>query len=174
MTARRILVYGVTGSGKTTLASEISRSTEIPWYSVDDLTYMPGWVAVTLEDQRTAIGEICSKDDWILDTAYAMWLDIPLSRAELIVGLDYPRWVSLWRLLKRTFMRILDGKVVCNGNRESIKTVMSRDSILLWHFKSFAKKRRRIRQWVASEMDVVWLRNPAATAKWLKEVQRSS
>lgn len=173
MEARRILVYGVAGSGKTTLASEISKATGIPWHSVDDLTYMPGWISAPLKDQKAIISEICSEDEWILDTAYAKWLDIPLSRAELIVGLDYPRWVSLWRLLKRTVARIVYGKLVCNGNRESMKTVLSRNSIILWHFRSFAKKRRRIHDWIASGMNVIWLRSPAATADWLKEVQRS-
>jgi adenylate kinase family enzyme len=38
----RILVYGVTGSGKTRLAESISAATGIPWYSIDDLTWEPG------------------------------------------------------------------------------------------------------------------------------------
>ena len=36
--ARRVLIYGVTGSGKTTLAEKLSTVTSLPWYSVDDLT----------------------------------------------------------------------------------------------------------------------------------------
>ena len=35
----RILVYGVTGSGKTFLAERISAATGIPWHAVDDLTW---------------------------------------------------------------------------------------------------------------------------------------
>ena len=42
--ARRVLIYGVTGSGKTTLAKELSELTSLPWYSVDDMTWEPGWV----------------------------------------------------------------------------------------------------------------------------------
>lgn len=43
---RKVLVYGVTGSGKTTMAEAISKATSLPWHSVDDLTWQPGWVEV--------------------------------------------------------------------------------------------------------------------------------
>ncbi len=167
-------MYGVTGSGKTLLAGRLSEVTGIPWYSVDDLTFRPGWEAVPLDEQVAAITEICSRDEWILDTAYAKWLEIPLSRAEVIVGLDYPRWVSFGRLLRRTVARVVDGRSICNGNRETLRTTLSRESILLWHFRSFARKRKRIREWVASGRDVVWLRRPAETEEWLAGVRRGT
>ena len=44
---------------------------------------------------------------------------MPMSRTELIVGLDYPRWRSLGRLLRRTLMRAVDHRQICNGNTES-------------------------------------------------------
>jgi len=89
--ARRIFVYGVTGSGKTTLAEQLSVVTGVPWHSVDDLTWEPGWVEVPGDEQRRRIQAVCDGHEWILDTAYGQWLDVPLARVELIVGLDYPR-----------------------------------------------------------------------------------
>jgi adenylate kinase family enzyme len=130
------------------MAERISRATGIPWHSVDDLTWEPGWVEVAHEVQRARIAEICAGDTWILDTAYGKWIDIPLSRAELIVALDYPRWFSLQRLVRRTVRRAVRGTEICNGNRESLKLALSKDSIVAWHFKSFASKRRRIERWV--------------------------
>ena len=41
---RRIVVYGVTGSGKSTLAARIGARLGLPYHSVDDLTWEPGWV----------------------------------------------------------------------------------------------------------------------------------
>jgi adenylate kinase family enzyme len=145
---RRILVYGVTGSGKTVLAEQLSAVTGLAWHSVDDLTWEPGWVEVPKDVQRRRIAEICAGDEWILDTAYGKWLDIPLGRAELIVALDYPRWFSLQRLLRRTVTRAVRRTEVCNGNRESLKVALSKDSIVAWHFQSFANKHRRIQRWV--------------------------
>ena len=134
----------MTGSGKTTLARRLGELTGIPWHEADQLTWEPGWVQVSDEEQRSRIQAICDQDAWILDTAYGKWIDVPLARAELIVALDYPRWVSLGWLIKRTLARATDREPVCNGNQESWKLMFSRDSILLWHFKSFRRKRARI------------------------------
>lgn len=168
--ATRVLVYGVTGSGKTTLAERISKVTSLPWYSVDDLTWEPGWVEVPEEEQRRRIADICAREEWILDTAYTRWLDIPLARVQLIVALDYPRLVSLQRLVRRTAARCVDKRVICNGNRESLRTALSRDSLVMWHFRSFGRKRRRIRGWMAQEEGptVLRLAHPRQTEAWLR------
>jgi adenylate kinase family enzyme len=172
----RILVYGVTGSGKTTLAARLAQQTELPWHSVDDLTWEPGWVEVPTDEQRRRIGAICADQRWILDSAYSKWLDVALGRVELIVALDYPRWLSLGRLLRRSVVRALDRRTVCNGNNESFRQLMSRDSIVVWHFRSFARKRRRIDEWAADESGpaVVRLTSPSATRRWLKELATTS
>jgi adenylate kinase family enzyme len=167
-----VLIYGVTGSGKTTLARQVADRTGLPWHSVDDLTWEPGWVTVAPEEQRRRIAAICAGERWILDTAYGLWLDVVLPRAELIVGLDYPRWRSLSRLARRTFMRAVDRQEICNGNTETFRQAFSPESILLWHFKSFARKRHRMRAWAADPAgpEVVLLKSPAATSRWLSGV----
>jgi adenylate kinase family enzyme len=47
-----MMIYGVTGSGKTTLARQISECTGLPWYPVDDMTWEPRWVTVPPQEQR--------------------------------------------------------------------------------------------------------------------------
>ena len=167
--ARRILIYGVTGSGKTTLAEEVARRTGLPWHSVDDLTWKPGWIPVPDDVQRIRIRAICDGDEWVLDSAYGTWRDIVLARVELVVGLDYPRWLSLGRLVRRTVSRICDRRAICNGNVETWRQAFSRDSILRWHFRSFTNKRVRMRQWAADggPVQVVLLRSPRQTRAWL-------
>ncbi len=169
----RILVYGVAGSGKTTMAARIAERTGLPWHSVDDLTWEPGWVEVPSQEQRRRIAAICVGDQWILDTAYGKWLDVPLARVELIVALDYPRWRSLGRLVRRTILRAVDHRKICNGNTETFRQAFSRDSIVVWHFRSFARKRTRIRAWVAEPAgpDVVRLTSPRAARRWLASLR---
>jgi adenylate kinase family enzyme len=169
-----VLIYGVTGSGKTTLARQVADLTGLPWHSVDDLTWEPGWVTVAPEEQRHRIAAICAGEQWILDTAYGQWVDVVLPRTELIVGLDYPRWRSLSRLVRRTLMRAIDHRHICNGNTESFRQAFSRDSIIVWHFQSFARKRDQMRSWAAEPAgwDVVLLKSPAATRRWLVRLAR--
>jgi len=170
--AERILVYGVTGSGKTTLARRIGERTGLPWHAVDELTWEPGWVAVPDDEQRRRIAAICAGERWVLDSAYGKWLDLPLDRAQLIVGLDYPRWLSLQRLIRRTANRAIDRRPVCNGNFESFGQAFSRDSIVRWHFQSFASKRRRMHAWAAdpSAPPTVLLRSARQTRRWLDSI----
>jgi adenylate kinase family enzyme len=167
--ASRVLVYGVTGSGKTTFARKMAERTGLPWHSVDDLTWEPGWVEVPADEQRRRIEQICAGERWILDTAYGQWLEVPLTRAELIVALDYPRWLSLARLVRRTLLRAIDRRQICNGNTESFRQAFSRDSIIGWHFKSFAHKRARMRAWAADPAgpQVVRFSSPLAARRWL-------
>jgi adenylate kinase family enzyme len=165
----RVLVYGVTGSGKSTLARQIAERTGLPWHSVDDLTWEPGWIGVPPDEQRRRIAVICAGERWILDAGYSRWIEVVLDRVQLIVALDYPRWRSLSRLVWRTLRRCLSQPLVCNGNTESFRRTFSRDSIIVWHFKSFSRKRARMRAWAAdpSGPPVVRLTSPAKTRSWL-------
>jgi len=167
--AARILLYGVTGSGKTTLAAQIAELTGLPWHSVDDLTWEPGWVEVPMDEQRRQIEVICSGERWILDTAYGRWIDLPLARVDLIVALDYPRWLSLSRLVRRSARRVVFHERSCNGNVETVGKLLGTDSIVRWHFRSFSKKRARIKEWMIDRSGpaVVRLGSPAETRLWL-------
>lgn len=148
--ARRIIIYGTTGSGKSTLARRLGAITGLPVIGVDDLTWYAGWTPMPKDEQRQLMSRICAGDAWILDHGYGQWLDIARARAQLIVCLDYPRWLSLGRLLRRTAGRIIRRTPVCNGNRETIRRSLARDSIIWWHFKSWSRKRNRMRAWYAA------------------------
>jgi adenylate kinase family enzyme len=170
----RILVYGVTGSGKTKLAAALAERTGLPWYSVDDVIgWNPGWTEVDRGEQRRRAQRICSGDRWILDTAYSHWLDVVFARVQLVVALDYPRAVSLTRLVRRTGARLMTRREICNGNRESLRSALSRDSIIVWHFRSFAHKRQRIAAWAddPTAPPMVRLTSPRATRRWLAALQ---
>jgi adenylate kinase family enzyme len=167
---RRILVYGVTGSGKSTLARRIGERLSLPYHPVDDLMWQPGWVPVPAEEQRERMAALCAGDEWVLDAAYGHWRDLVLPRVDLIVGLDLPRWRSLGRLVRRTVRNVVTRAETCNGNHETVRTsLLSRESILVWHFRSFARKRATMRAWHAdpAALEVVLLRTPADVERWL-------
>ncbi|MCZ7429921.1 adenylate kinase [Micromonospora sp. WMMA1949] len=165
----RILVEGVHGSGKSTLAALLAQRFGLPWYPVDDLLWEPGWVEVPVAEQRRRIDAICRRDRWILDGAYHGWRDVVLGRADLVIGLDYPRGVSFRRLLRRTLGRLASGEQICNGNRETLGSVLSRDSVLVWHLTGFGRARRRMRAWAADPAgpSVLLFDDPAALDDWL-------
>ena len=125
----RVLVYGVTGSGKSTAALAIGARTGHPVTLVDELTWLPGWVPVDGEAQRELVSEVVAGERWLLDSAYGAWLDLVLPRAELVVGLDYPRWLSLGRQARiRVRLRAKDWK--CHPMIESRATTLRQVSTL--------------------------------------------
>ena len=167
---RRILVYGATGSGKSTLAARIGERLGLPYHSVDDLTWEPGWVPVSTEVQRERIAAICAGDDWVIDSAYGIWVDIPLARADLIVGLDLPRLLSLSQLFRRTLRQVIRKTPTCNGNVETFRNMLlNTDSILVWHFRSFKRKQTRMRAWAADPAmpEVVLLHSRREVEQWV-------
>ena len=170
---RRILVYGVTGAGKTVAAQRIAARNGLPLVLADELTWQPGWVPVPEQEQRELFATVAAEDRWVLDSAYGAWLDVVLPRAELIVALDYPRWFSLQRLTRRTLIRSIDKKPICNGNTESLRGIFGEDSIIRWHFRSFARKRQRMRQWAAADdgPPVLLFSRPKDLERWISRIE---
>jgi hypothetical protein len=58
-------------------------------------------------------------DDWVADSTYKRMLgDLIVDRADLLVWLDLPIRLVLWRLVRRTAVRIRRRTVLWNGNVE--------------------------------------------------------
>ncbi len=150
--ARRVLIHGVTGSGKSTAAVRIGEALGLPVHLVDEeIGFLPVSQAVWTNRQpgemRRIASALAGRSDWVLDSTYGAFRDLVLERAEIVIGLDYPRWLSLARLLRRTARRVWDRTPACNGNRETLRQTLGRESIILWHFQTFARKRRTMRAW---------------------------
>lgn len=166
---RRILVYGVTGSGKTALARRIADKIGLPLCLRDDLIWEPGWREVEVDQMRRRFARVAAESEWVLDGAGSRYEDLVLPRVELIVCLDYPRWLSLVRLVRRTVRRVVSQEPVCNGNAETWRQVFSPDSILLWHFRTFSRNRRKMRAWAVAG-GAVLLRCPRETERWFAQL----
>src|SRR5205823_6990985 len=102
---RRIVVVGSTGSGKTTLASQLARRLALPHVELDALHWEPNWTMAPLDRFRQRVEEALNGEGWVVDGGYGKVRDIVWGRAETLVWLDYGLPVILWRLLKRTLRR---------------------------------------------------------------------
>lgn len=171
-TPRRVVFFGVTGSGKSTAAQRYAAATGLPLTSVDSgIGWLPGWIEREHAEQLRMVEGIAAGDAWVLDSCYGKWAHLLLPHAEAIIALDYPRWISLSRLLRRTMRRMVLREEVCNGNVESFRRVVARDSIIRWHFTSFERKRERIREYEAAELPVLRFRHPRQLERWLQNYE---
>ncbi|MCI0152542.1 adenylate kinase [Dermacoccus nishinomiyaensis] len=157
--AQRVLLYGVTGSGKSTAAARLGAALGLPVHLVDDeVGWLPGWVERPQDEQRALAHQMASAEGWVVDSAYGAWRDVMLERAQVVIALDYSRALTLSRLVRRCVHRLTTRTPVCNGNTESVRQLFSRNSIVRWHFSSFARKRERMRRWEAAPEGVPVLR----------------
>ncbi|GAA4162515.1 AAA family ATPase [Gryllotalpicola daejeonensis] len=173
MPPRRILLHGATGSGKSTAAARIAERLGLPLVLADEIGWLPGWIERPLEEQRAMVSAATAADAWVLDSTYTRWRDAVTGRPDVILGLDYPRWLSLQRLLRRTVARIVTGEAVCNGNRETLRQALSRDSIIKWHFQSWKRKRLTMRAWATDPTmpPTVLFRKPAELEAWIEALE---
>ncbi|WP_315788208.1 AAA family ATPase [Fischerella sp. JS2] len=168
---QRICVVGTTGSGKTTLARQIQQRLNIPHVELDYLHWEPNWTEVADDIFQQRVSQALSGDSWVVDGNYSKVREIIWRKADTIVWLDYAFVLTMSRLLKRTFWRVVTQQPVCNGNRETWKTTFSRDSILLWGLNTYHKRRKEypilFSQPEYAHLQVVHLRSPQAAQDWL-------
>ncbi|HEY0603122.1 MAG TPA: hypothetical protein VGD58_09435 [Herpetosiphonaceae bacterium] len=105
-TARRILVLGSPGSGKSVFATQLARLTRLPVVALDDLYWEANW-----QRPEPAVfagrffGEL-SRSAWIMEGNYHhTYLDERLRQADLIIFLDVSTITALWGVVMRSLKR---------------------------------------------------------------------
>ena len=102
--ARRILIIGCPGAGKSTLAARLATLTGLPLISLDREFWQPGWQETPTEQWRARVAALAAGERWIIEGNYGASLDLRLPRADLLVWLDPPRRVCMYRALRRSLL----------------------------------------------------------------------
>ena len=168
----RIVVVGTPGSGKTWLAAEIARRLGIAHIELDEIHWGPGWSAPTVECFRTAVTQATAAEAWVVDGNYGSVRDIVWGRAQSLVWLDYPLWLSFWQLWGRTIRRLVTREELWGRNRETFRgQFLSSDSLLLHAIRTHRPRRAKYAELLANppynRLSVVRLRSRAEVAEWL-------
>ena len=170
---QRIAIIGSTGSGKSTLAKALATKLGAPVVELDDLHWAPGWIEVEDAHFRTLTEHATSVERWIASGNYSPVRDIVWGRADTIIWLDYSFPRTACQLLQRTMRRAATGEPCCNGNRETWRRQLGRNSILLWLLKSYWRNRRNFPSYLATYAvgkSVHVFRSPAQVAAWFDSI----
>lgn len=168
----RILVVGTTGTGKTALAARLARRLGYPHVELDALHWGPGWTPVPVEVFRERVGRATRGPCWVVDGNYSVVRDLLWPAADTLVWLDFSLAVILWRLVRRTLRRCILREPLWNGNRESFRQALGRNSILLWALRTYRQRRRNYPELLVRpeyrHLSVVRLRSPREAEAWLR------
>ncbi|MCO7193320.1 AAA family ATPase [Pseudonocardia sp. McavD-2-B] len=167
---RRVVVAGVSGVGKTTLAARLAPLLGAPHTEIDALFHGPGWVPRPsfLDD----VERLTAADAWVTEWQYGTARPRLSARADMLVWLDLPFWtVTFPRVLRRTWRRSRDREVLWNGNVEPPlrRLFVDRENILRWAVSTRHKYRALVPA-VAQEhpaLTVVRLRSPREVDGWV-------
>ena len=169
---QRVCVKGTTCSGKSTLAPELARRLRLTYIELDALHHGPNWSEPSAEDFRARVREAMERapDGWVIDGNYDSKLgDLVVAEADTIVWLDLPLSVKWSRLWRRSVHRISNKVELWNGNRESWRGALaSRDSVLIWLFRSHVRHRRTWPSRFDGDARLVRLRSEDEARRWLE------
>ncbi|MET9559516.1 AAA family ATPase [Streptomyces tauricus] len=170
----RILVVGVTGAGKSTLARAVGERLDMPYYEMDALYFTgPGWaVNDTLTEE---VARLTSAPRWIVDSVgYPEVRDLLWDRADTILWLDYGKRVVIPRAFRRSVRRTVTRESIFGGNRETWAGWLSREHPVWWAWSQHAVRRqeieRRTRDPRFAPLDTLRFSRPRDTAAWLTSV----
>jgi predicted kinase len=173
----RILILGRTGSGKTTLARELAAALGVPHVELDSLYFGPDFSRAPLSLLRERTSAAIAGDRWVTDGNKRAVRDLVWPRADTIIWLDYPVYMSLWRLAKRARTRTsaLSAQAAQTGRRTRLpKQMLAAARGVLTALKSHRGQRREypsmFTQPANQHLAVARLRSPRATRQWMARV----
>ena len=132
---RRVAIIGSSGSGKSTLARRLAARLDLAQLELVSLFHQAGWTELPLSDFSSLVSELAAGDSWVIEGNYAQSRDLVLDRPDTVVWLRLPSRVVMKQVFWRTSSRVVFRRQLWNGNRETLRAVLSRDparSIVMW------------------------------------------
>ena len=175
---KRIVVVGVTASGKSTLAACLARRFNLNYIELDALYWEPNWQTAPPEVFRARVEKAIEAEKWIVAGNYRTVRDLVWLKAEVIIWLDYPFLTVLWQLTRRSFKRWRTQELLWGTNREPLwdhLKLWSKDSLYNWLLRTYWRRKREYPVLLAQpehqHLKLIRLKNPKQTGDWLATLQ---
>lgn len=148
---KRIVILGVSCSGKSTLSEKLSRKLNSQNIDLDEIYWKPGWIESSKEEFWENVNAELRSSTWVVAGNYRSVQPLTIEMADTIIWLDYPKHLVFKRAIVRSLNRIFSKESCCNGNYESFtRTFLSKKSILLWVYNDYDRKRIRYYEMIDS------------------------
>ncbi len=101
----RIMIFGRSGSGKSTFALKLHQATGLPLHHLDAYFFTENWVERDTQEFLAIQQSIVDQDAWIIDGNSIRSLEMRYRRAQLCLYFNYPRRLCYFRIFKRRFWK---------------------------------------------------------------------
>ncbi len=175
----RIAIVGNSGSGKTSLARQVTSTLGGVHVELDSIHHLEDWTPIDRDEMRRVVSEQIAAELWVVDGNYGSFVqDLVFARADTVVWLDLPRRVVMPRIVRRTLGRTMSRRELWNGNRERFRNLFEtdpRENIILWAWTQDRQYREQYEQAMADPANahLQWfrLRSPREVSTWLEGLQ---
>lgn len=148
----RVVVIGLSGSGKTTFATHLAEAAGIDQIELDLINWRAGWYDRYRNEHEAFVQDVMDAtavENWVLAGGYSKVRRMIMSRATTVVWLDLPKGLVLRQVFWRSFVRAFDRKPILNGNTESFVKWLNKDHPIQLVWRNHKRKTRQF----AEELD---------------------
>ena len=168
---QRIMIVGQPGSGKSTLARHLGDLTGLPVVHIDRIHWQAGWVERSRAEKTRLCNEVEARESWIFEGGHSATWANRLARAEMLIWLDLPLGLRLWRVLRRS--AVYHGRSrpdLPEGCPERIGPETLPFLRWIWDTRHSARDAMaRLQARAVIEMPVIRLRSPAEVRRFLAD-----
>ena len=163
----KIVIVGVSASGKSTFARELGKKMHLPITFMDSIMWKSGWVYIGDTETVKKLRTISQQDKWIIEGYVSTEARTFLfDRADTIIYLDYPRLVGVFRYFKRWWKHRKIPRPELEGSPDTFDFKYLK---LIWNKGEAISLNRFLNE--ASNIDkIVRLTSPSAAKKFIKEL----
>jgi adenylate kinase family enzyme len=166
----RILIMGRAGAGKSSLASRLGKKLNLPYFHMDKMFWLPGWIERSKIEMAIDVEKILeTHKKWVIDGNYKrVALESRTRASDLITILDYSFMVCIFRVLKRN---IIHWNKVRPDMGNDCKEKFDWEFVkFIW---SYPKRARRPIENILSQFPdkkIIKFRNPGELNLWLRSL----
>jgi adenylate kinase family enzyme len=101
---QRVLVMGCAGSGKSTFGRRLADKLGLPFVSIDQIYWQPGWREPKPEEFAAKMTREAEKPGWVMDGNYTTSGagELRRTRADTVLWFDLPRRVCMFSVIRRS------------------------------------------------------------------------